>query len=164
MPSSFAFFIRGGYTVDQLLDGWSKKAKLLGIREYYSVNTWDRDLPGRARGGDVEYLKRTIPHFHAKGARFLSAESSDNWGPNGLGYFAAARMMWDVKEADKIDALVAEFLENCFGPAKQPMGEFYKMLSGDRAPLMCDDTVGRMYRLLADARKKTSDPAVTARL
>jgi hypothetical protein len=73
-------------------------------------------------------------------------------------------MLWDVKEADKVDALVAEFLANCFGPAKEPMAEFYKMLSGDRAPLLCDDTVGRMYRLLAEAHKKTSDPAIAARL
>jgi hypothetical protein len=162
--STATAFITGGFTIDQLMDGWSKKASTLGIREYYSVNTWDRDLPGSARGGRLDYLKRTIPHFHEKGARFLSAESSDNWGPNGLGYFAAARMMWNVKEADKVDALVAEFLENCFGPAKEPMAEFYKMLSGNRAPLLCDDTVGRMYRLLADARKKTSDPAIIARL
>ncbi|MBA4067597.1 MAG: hypothetical protein C0501_28610 [Isosphaera sp.] len=157
-------FVRGGFSVDQLLDGWSTKATTLGIREYYSVNTWDRDLPGAARGGRLNYLKKTIPHFHAKGARFLSAEASDNWGPNGLGYFVAARLLWDVREADKVDALVADFLDNCFGPAKGPMAEFYGMLTGDRAPLLCDDTVGRMYRLLADARKKSADPAVLARL
>lgn len=157
-------FIRGGYTVDQLIDGWSKKVKALGIREYYSVNPWDRDLPGAARGGRLEYLKKTIPHFHARGARFLSAESSDNWGPNGLGYFVAARLMWDVKEADKVDALVEEFLENCFGKAKAPMAKFYAMLTGDRAPLLCDDTVGRMYRLLDEARRKAPDRAVLARL
>ncbi len=29
----------------------------------------------------------------------MSAESSDNWGPNGLGYYPAARMLWDVDEA-----------------------------------------------------------------
>lgn len=157
-------FIRGGFTVDQLIDGWSQKATFLGIREYYSVNTWDRDLPGAARGGRLKYLAETIPHFHAKGARFLSAESSDNWGPNGLGYFVAARVLWDVREAGKVDAHVADFLDACFGPAKGPMGEFYKLLTADRAPLLCDDTVGRMYRLLADARKKTTDPAVHARL
>jgi hypothetical protein len=157
-------FIRGGFTVDQLMEGWAKKATTLGVREYYSVNTWDRDLPGAARGGRLDYLKRTIPHFHARGARFMSAESSDNWGPNGPGYFVAARLMWDIKEADKVDALLAEFLENCFGPAKEPMAAFYKLLTGDRAPLLCDDTVGRMHRLLADARKKTTDPAALARL
>jgi len=157
-------FIRGGFTIDQLLDGWSKKARVLGIREYYSVNTWDRDLPGAARGGRLNYLKQTIPHFHEKGARFLSAESSDNWGPNGLGYFVASRLLWDVKEAANVDALVADFLANCFGTAKEPMAEFYKLLTGDRAPLLCDDTVGRMYRLLADARKKTTDPGALARI
>jgi hypothetical protein len=157
-------FIRGGFTVDQLLDGWSKKAKTLGIREYYSVNTWDRDLPGAARGGRLNYLKQTIPHFHAKGAKFLSAESSDNWGPNGVGYFVAARLLWDVTEAGRVDALVAEFLENCFGGAKEPMAAFYKLLTADRPPPLCDDTVGRMYRLLGEARAKTTDPAVLARL
>ncbi len=157
-------FIRGGFTVDQLLEGWSAKATMLGVREYYSVNTWDRDLPGAARGGRLGYLKKTIPHFHEKGARFLSAESSDNWGPNGLGYFVAARLLWDVKEADRVEALVAEFLEDCFGTAKGPMAEFYALLTGDRAPLLCDDTVGRMYRLLDAARKATADAATLARL
>jgi hypothetical protein len=157
-------FIRGGFTVDQLLDGWSKRASVLGVREYYSVNTWDRDLPGAARGGRLNYLRETIPHFHAKGARFLSAEASDNWGPNGLGYFVAARLLWDVREAARVDAHVADFLDACFGPAKGPMAEFYRLLTADRAPLLCDDTVGRMYRLLAAARKATADPAVHARL
>ncbi|HYH68602.1 MAG TPA: DUF4838 domain-containing protein [Urbifossiella sp.] len=157
-------FIRGGYSVDQLLAGWGAKAKTLGVREYYSVNTWDRDLPGAARGGRLGYLKQTIPHFRATGARFMSAEASDNWGPNGLGYFVAARLLWDVKEADTIDAQVADFLDKCFGPAKAPMGDFYKLLTGEKAPLLCDDTVGRTYRLLADARGRVTDPAVHARL
>lgn len=29
----------------------------------------------------------------------MSAEASDNWGPNGLGYYLATRMLWDVDEA-----------------------------------------------------------------
>ncbi len=31
-------FIHGGFTVDQLLEGWSQRAKAIGIREYYSVH------------------------------------------------------------------------------------------------------------------------------
>ncbi|MBL8828957.1 MAG: DUF4838 domain-containing protein [Planctomycetaceae bacterium] len=158
-------FIHGGFTVDQLMDGWSKQATMLGIREYYSVNTWDRDLPGSARGGDIEYLRSTIPHFHERHARFLSAESSDNWGPNGLGYYLAARMLWDVREADKTDALTAEFLANCFGAAREPMAQFYELLNSRRnKKQLCDDLVGRMYRALHDARGRTSDVAVHARL
>jgi len=157
-------FIKGGFTVDQLLDGWSKQATTLGIREYYSVNTWDRDLPGAARGGNLDYLKRTIPHFHEKSARFLSAESSDNWGPNGLGYYLASRMMWDVREAGRIEELRADFLEKCFGPARAPMAEFYTLLDGAKRRPLCDDLVGRMYRLLDEARGLTADPAISARL
>ncbi len=157
-------FIQGGFTVDQLMEGWSKKAGMLGIREYYSVNTWDRDLPGSARGGNIEYLRSTIPHFHQKHARFLSAESSDNWGPNGLGYFLAARMLWDVREAQKTEALTAEFFANCFGDARQPMETFYELLDGQKKRQLCDDLIGRMYGALNDARGKTNDAAVHARL
>ena len=100
-------FIKGDYTVDQLLDGWQKQGATVGIREYYSVHPWDRDLPGKSHGADLKYLQTTIPHFHDKGARFVSAESSDNWGPNGLGYYLAARMLWDVREAKNVETLRA---------------------------------------------------------
>lgn len=162
--STATAFITGGFSVDQLLMGWQAKASQLGIREYYSVNTWDRDLPGAARGGRLDYLKRSLPHFHGLGARFLSAESSDNWGPNGLGYYVAARLLWDVREANRTDELVADFLEQCFGPAREPMAEFYRMLTSDKHPPLCDDLIGRMFRLLADARKRTAAPAIHARL
>lgn len=157
-------FIRGGFTVDQLLDGWSQHASTLGIREYYSVNTWDRDLPGAARGGNLDYLKRTIPHFNEKSARFLSAESSDNWGPNGLGYYVASRMLWDPREAAHVDELVADFLEKCFGPARAPMAKFYQLLDSSKRQPLCDDLVGRMYRLTDEARGLTNDAAILARL
>jgi len=157
-------FIRGGFSVDQLLDGWSHFATTLGIREYYSVNTWDRDLPGAARGGNLDYLQRTIPHFNEKSVRFLSAESSDNWGPNGLGYYLASRMLWDPKQADHLDELTADFLDKCFGPARAPMAKFYQLLDSSKRQPLCDDLVGRMYRLLDEARGLARDPATLARI
>lgn len=157
-------FIRDGYTVEQLLAGWARQGATLGVREYYSVNTWDRDLPGAARGSRPDYLKATIPHFHALGARFLSAESSDNWGPNGLGYYLASRLLWDVREAGRVEELTADFLDRAFGPAREPMARFYGLLNGPRQPLLSDDLLGRMYRCLAEARGKTDDSKVKARL
>jgi hypothetical protein len=76
------------------------KANTLGIREYYSVNSWDRDLPGAALGGNIGYLRQTIPQFHQQGTRFMSAEASDNAGPNGLGCYLAAQMLWSFKNSD----------------------------------------------------------------
>jgi len=157
-------FIKGGFTVDQLVSGWQAKGAAIGIREYYSVNTWDRDMPGKARGGNLDYLARTIPDFHAKGARFLSSESSDNWGPNGLGYYVAARLLWDVDEAKRAPELVDDFLTRAFGPAKAPMAEFYKLLDASKPWLVFDDLLGRMYRHLAEAKKLAPAPEIHARI
>jgi hypothetical protein len=160
-------FISGGFSVDQLIDGWQKQGATIGMREYYSIIHWDKDLPGRARAGRPEYMIKTIPHFYEKGARFMSAESSDNWGPNGLGYYLAARIMWDVDEAKNIPALVEDFLEKSFGPAKEPMREYYGLIDGiGDAPArpLSDDYVGRMYRALDAAYKKTDDTGIRARL
>ena len=157
-------FIKGDFTVEQLMAGWQKAGATVGIREYYSVHPWDRDLPGHSRGSNLEYLRTTIPQFYKFGARFLSAESSDNWGPNGLGYYLAARMLWNVNEAKNVDALVDDFLEKSFGPAKEPMTKFYRLIDGGHHPLLSDDLVGRMYRFLAEAGEKIDDPAIRARL
>lgn len=157
-------FLKGGATLDEILAGWSAKTGMLGIREYFSVNTWDRDLPAAARGGNLDYLKRTIPEFHARGARFFSAESGDNWGPNGLGYYLAARMLWDVRAAQRLDELVDDFLTRSFGPAREPMREFYRQLDGSRPHLVMSDQVGRMFRSLEQARKLAGASAIRGRI
>jgi len=157
-------FIKGGLTIDEILTGWSAQGATLGIREYYSVNTWDRDLPARARGGDLAYLARTIPDFHARGARFMSAESSDNWGPNGLGYYVASRILWDVGEAPRVAEIVDDFVRRAFGPAWEPMADFYRQLDRARPHLVYDDQMGGMYRALAEARRRADRPEIHARL
>ncbi len=157
-------FIRGGYTVDQLIEGWVKKGATIGIREYYGVNVWDRDLPGAPKASGVTSLAKSIADFHTKGARFLSAESSDNWGPNGLGYYVASRVLWDVDEAKKVKDLKKDFFEKMFGPAKDKMEEFYNLIDRDNKPLLTEDLIGRMYRILAEAKKKTQDPLIQSRI
>ncbi len=160
-------FIKGGLTIDAILDGWSAKGAVTGIREYYSVSTWDRDMPGAARGSRMDYLAKTVPDFHSKGARFFSAESSDNWGANGLGYYFASRMMWDVGEAGRREAIVEDFLDRAFGPAKAPMRDFYARIDGDntKAGLVFEDLLARMFRSLGEAwRIAADDPEVRARI
>ena len=157
-------FISGGYTVDQLIDGWSPRVTTLGIREYYSVNQWDRDVPGLARAANATYLRQTITNFHQKGARFMLTEAGDNWGPCGLGYYLAARMWWNVGEATNVEALTADFLQKCFGSASAPMTNFYALLDGAQHPLLSDDLLGRMFRRLDEAWQLTTDNAIRARL
>jgi len=157
-------FITGGYSVDELIAGWQKQgSRMLGIREYYSVMAWDRDMP-TARASNPNYMKTSLPKFYDKGARFMSAESSDNWGPNGLGYYVASRIMWDIKEADRVDEIIADFIDKSFGPARVPMAEYYKLLAPDAGRPITDDWMGRLWRSLDKARKLTTDPAINARL
>ncbi|MCA9006380.1 MAG: DUF4838 domain-containing protein, partial [Planctomycetaceae bacterium] len=157
-------FLRGGNTIDEVIDGWSKQGARIGIREYYSVYTWDHDMPGLARGSKIDYLKSTIPQFHQQGAQFMSAESSDNWGPNGLGYYLAARMLWNLDEAQQTEQLTDDFLTSCFGKAKAQMTQFYDQLDGSHSHLVVSDQYGRMFGALAEAKKLATSHEVHARL
>jgi hypothetical protein len=146
-------YLTGGATVEGLLEGWKRQGARVGIREYFSVNAWDRDLPGRARASSTEYIATSISRFHSLGARYFSAESGDNWGPCGLGYYLASRILWDVREGARVEALREDFLSRAFGPAKAPMDAFYAAIDGKNEPLLSDDLIARLYGSLAEARK-----------
>ncbi len=157
-------FIKGNQTFDDMLQGWSAQTKYIGIREYYGVAAWGTTMPGRGRAGNVDYLVRTIPKFHASGARFMNAEADAAWGPNGLGYYLASRFLWNVNEAAHAQEIIDDFVTRSFGSARQPMATFYAMITGPSRPRLSEHLVGRMYQLLKEARALTDDPAVRARL
>lgn len=156
-------FIKGGLTVDQLFEQWGKQGATLGVREYYGLPS-NHDLPGGGRAGNLKYLQTSIPRFHAYGARFMLAEACDNWGVNGLGHYFASRLLWDVEEASRLEEIKADFLDKAFGPAREPMAEFYRLIDGSQKPILSDDLVGRMYRQLDLALNKTDAPRIRARL
>lgn len=157
-------FIRGGFTVEQLIEGWSARTRMIGIRDYHDVHTWSRDLPRRARGGELSYLIGKIPYFYGCGARFMNSENADSWGANGLGYWLSPVLLWDVSAAERVDEYVDDFLDKSFGAAQEPMRKFYQLLNADRTPRSDEDLLARMYRCVAEARALTDDPAVRARL
>ena len=166
-------YIRGGYTFEDMLDGWSEKVNMLGIREYYGLWEWHYSLPGvGAKAGDTKYLQETIPYYHSRGARFINAESNDTWGAYGLGYYLASRMLWDVGEAERMDELIDDFLDKAFGSAREPMAKFYELIDGSspdphvpgRSRPLNDDMVGRMYRHLDQARDLADSDEVLARI
>ena len=157
-------FLTGGFTVDSLISGWSEKGATLGIREYYSVNVWDRDLPGKARASNKPFLRQSLRDWRARGARWMTSESGDGWGMAGLGYYLAARYMWDTAETVNHDALIADFMTRCFGPAQAPMAEFFELIDGVNKPLLSQDLIGRMYIHCSDALDLTVDAAIRRRI
>ena len=79
-------FIRPGYTLEQLVAGWSAKVHHIGIREYYSVTPWSWQMPRH----DPEGLAESLRYYHDHKAAGVSAESEDNFGSRGANYYVAA--------------------------------------------------------------------------
>lgn len=154
----------GGLSVDELMTGWSRQGATVGVREYYSVNQWDRDMPARPRVANLDVVSKNIARYHRNGARFMTAENSDNWGPAGLGYYVVSRLLWDVDEANNVDGIVNDFLDKSFGKARPPMEKFYDILSDGPRVLFSEDVIGRMYRLLDEAMRLSPDNATRARV
>ncbi|MHB8955327.1 MAG: DUF4838 domain-containing protein [Pirellulaceae bacterium] len=164
IPSATTAFIRGGYTFDQIVEGWQAKGATLGVYDYLSVVDWDWNLPRGGAASRPSYLAEFLPRIHQQGIRFYDAESGDCWGPCGLGYYVASRILWDVTEAQRLEVLVEDFLDKAFGSAKEPMREFYRLITTDTQRRSPADLVGRMYRQLDAARRATADPQVQERI
>ncbi|NQU12117.1 DUF4838 domain-containing protein, partial [bacterium] len=163
--STTTAFLTGGYSLDQIIDGWQRQGATLGIYDYYSVIAWDWNLPGRARAARPAQLAQSIGTFFGKGARFYDCESGDAWGPYGLGYYIASRVMWNTNEISRVDALVEDFLTQAFGPAREPMRQFYQLINFDDTRRAGGDQVGRLYRALAEAQELArNQPAIRQRI
>ncbi len=157
-------FIGGGFTFDQVVAGWQKQGATMGVYDYLSVVDWDWNLPRGGAGSRPSSVARSLAKFHAMGARFYDAESGDCWGPCGLGYYVASRVLWDVEEAKRVPEIVDDFLSRAFLAAKEPMREFYRLMTEDTQRRPSSDLLGRLYRQLDAARKACDDPRVRERL
>ena len=103
-------------TLEEIIDGWSLKAQKLGIREYYSLRDY-------APIWKIDYLDNTTKYFHERGAVALIAEGLNNWGPMGINYYVASKLLWN-HELDGMD-LYEDFITNCWKEAADPMRKFY---------------------------------------
>lgn len=149
-------FIAGGMQLDDIINGWEAKKAVLGLREYYDVYIWSKMLPGKSAASNISYLKTTIPNFYNRGSRYMSAEASDDWGPCGLGYYIANRLLWDIDE--NVDEIIDDFCQQSFGPAALAMKNYFTLcLDGSSPKLLSEDLIGRMYRYLGQARAAVTE-------
>jgi hypothetical protein len=158
-----AGFIRGRYTHEQLIDLWSKKCKNLGFYEYFSVWLWDFDrLPG-GNGANLARTQKMVRRYVEAGATSFDAESGNNWGVHGRGYYVANRLLWNP-DAD-VSAILADFYDKAFGPGAQAMKRYYERLAPEAEPLLSRGLIGEAFRDLEEAARLAKDrPDVLARL
>ncbi len=97
------------YKEDQwrLIRAWSQVTPNLMLYEYFN-HTWKLQLP-RAIHHSVG---ASIPYYRQCGARFFSAQASDDFGNEGLTLYLAAKLLWD--SSLDVDELVADYCEYAF--------------------------------------------------
>jgi len=153
---------RGGtkLTLEQQVEAFKKLGASVGVYDYFSVYLWDWDLPGAAKAGRFYTLGECVKKMKNLGLSSYTAESCCNWGPNGLGYWLAATLMWNA-ELDSND-LVDDFFDNCFKKAKVPVRNIYERWA--KAERFSPRTLKLALMDLNQAYSLEKDPAVQARL
>jgi hypothetical protein len=149
-------FQRTPLSTAELIAAYGRKARSVGVREYYSVYQWDWDGPAVAKGSlFLPRLVHDLRSFHASGVTAINAEASNNWGPRGLGYYVAANLLWDVTV--DVKELLADFYRKAFGPAALPMERYYVRWYGPCAAVTPGVAPGDP---LADGTPDPEDPAL----
>jgi len=158
-------FIRGKYSFDELRDLWPKKCNSMGFYDYYSVWLWDFDkLPG-GRGANLDHIAQSIRKSASLGATSIDAESGNNWGVHGLGYYVSNKLMWNP-DAD-VKTITKDFYEQAFGPAAGLMQKFYErwMPGLSVTPIISRQLIGNLFRDIDQASRLTkNDHEIQARL
>ncbi len=159
-------FIRGGYTVPQLMREWKAKGAELGIRDYTNVFFGSWDLPGNQTylGFSPDKAHDKIAEYYKDGARYWISESDAAWGAMGLGTYITFRTLWSPTNGPTTEELKNDFLTKSFGPVAETVRQFFDVIDPKNKPLLSSDLIGRMYDPLLAALKKNQDPAVRVRL
>lgn len=147
-----AGYKRTPLTAEQQREGFGRVASALGVYEYFDVEQWAWDQPGKAKAAQLEKVQAAIRTYYENNFRSLSGESSDNFGPNGVGYYAITRLLWDSKQ--DIRKIEEEFYTNAFGPAAEPIKRLYRRWESD--PKHDAPALKLAYADLAEAAKLTS--------
>lgn len=109
-------FQRTDMSPEQLLQAWGRKAKHLGVYDYWSIPDWSRDEP------DFDFLQRgpnKLRFWQRSGVTAFSSESTFSTGAMGAAWYVSARLAWEPTL--DVAQLLGEFYRDAFGPAAGPM-------------------------------------------
>lgn len=119
--------IAAGYnwktSVPRLIDGWSKIVRHATIYEYYAIGasgSWRPD----SNSAKIKDMALSLSAWNKKGIEGVNGEIENDWGSCGHRFWAFAELAWNPSL--KPDALMDDFLSNCWGPAVDPMRRYYQ--------------------------------------
>lgn len=79
----------------------------------------------------VQKMREDLPAFRDLGGTYLMIESQPNFAMHGLNLYIASRLAWDV-DLD-VDLLVDEFCRKFYGPAAEPMRQYWQAIDRQQA-------------------------------
>jgi hypothetical protein len=101
--------------------GWTKVARNVGIYEYFINGAWP-DLPRIVYPKIAESLR----YLHEIGINLYQAQAGDGFAINGLNYYIASKLWWDVNR--DVDWLIDDFYEKAFGLAGEHVRRYHERL------------------------------------
>jgi len=129
-----ALLINTKYGFERLAELWPTKVKYFGLYDYWAVYDWTRDNLPSGRIGSTRYVAENVAGFVRSGVACMRAENGNSWGPQGIGQYLAARVLWN--SSAHIEALKKEFYGKAFGPASQAMKSYYERIDMGNKPLV----------------------------
>ncbi|PZR27454.1 MAG: hypothetical protein DI535_10615 [Citrobacter freundii] len=155
-------FNNSAYSTPQLIEKWRAKGAIVGLYDYFSWYMWDHDLPGQSLVSRTTEMAENIKKYHRLGLKAYDAESSIGWISKGLGYYIAAKLMWDVS-AD-VNKIKQEFFDRCFKKASEPMKQLWNDWENYSAAMVRESSLAEWMDLVAKAEILETDQAVLKRL
>ncbi len=114
----------------EAIQGWSELSPDVGVYDYYGQFAWYGPM------GIVHAIRSDIPWLREHGVTLFNSETHDNWWTQGLNWYVASRLFWDVG-AD-VDRIVAEWHEHLYGPAAEPMAAYWRVYEDAAASVPYD--------------------------
>ncbi|HLG38903.1 MAG TPA: DUF4838 domain-containing protein, partial [Chitinophagaceae bacterium] len=150
------------YSVEQLVDEWRKKGAMIGVYDYFSWFAWDFDVPGQSLASRTNEIVKSIKKYYAKGVKAYEGESSIGWISKGLGYYLAAKQMWNIN-ANPVTAK-KEFFRLCFNKASDIMEKLWSEWENNSFTPVREGDLARWIDYTMEAEKKETNENVKRRL
>ena len=108
-----------------LVKGWGARLTQLGFYDYYGH--WSYWGPW----GIVHKIREDLPAFRDLGGTYVMIEAQPNFAIHGLNLYIASRLAWNI-DAD-VDLLLEEFFTKFYGPAADPMRNYWLAIERHQA-------------------------------
>jgi hypothetical protein len=138
-----------GSQLKDLVEGWAKKAKRWGYYGY-GMNLAEISAPNPF----ITKWGTDLPILLQNGMTYWTPETMTGWESMMPGYYLSIRLTFDPREQPA--AILDEMWKRLYGPAAQPMGEYWNLM--DRAWINAKEYAGAHFGYL-----KIFTPEILAR-